>query len=31
MGVGFRNYYSYSVYKVINEIKKNKLDQWRGK
>lgn len=31
MGFGFRNYYSYSVYKVINEIKKNKLDQWRGK
>ena len=31
MGVGFMNYYSYSVYKVINEIKKNKLDQWRGK
>lgn len=29
MGFGFRNYYAYTVYKVIQDIKKNKLDEWR--
>jgi hypothetical protein len=27
-GFGFRNYYSYTVYKVIQEVKKNKFDEW---
>lgn len=29
MGFGFRNYYAYTVYKVIQDIKKHKLDEWR--
>lgn len=31
MGFGFRNYYAYTVYKVIQDIKKNKLSAWRSK
>jgi hypothetical protein len=31
MGFGFRNYYAYTVYKVIQDIKKNKLSAWRNK
>ena len=31
MGWGFRNYYAYTVYKVIQEIKKNKISEWRTK
>ncbi|MBZ5858864.1 hypothetical protein [Flavihumibacter profundi] len=31
MGFGFRNYYAYTVYKVIQDIKKNKLSEWRSK
>ncbi|ULQ51478.1 hypothetical protein [Flavihumibacter fluvii] len=30
-GFGFRNYYAYTVYKVIEDIKKNKLSAWRSK
>jgi hypothetical protein len=30
-GFGFRNYYANSVYKVIQDIKKNKLSEWRAK
>ena len=30
-GFGFRNYYAATIYKVIQEIKKNKIDEWRGK
>jgi len=30
-GFGFRNYYAYTVYKVIQEIKKNKISEWRTK
>jgi hypothetical protein len=30
-GFGFKNYYANSVYKVIQEIKKNKLSEWRAK
>lgn len=31
MGFGFRNYYAYTVYKVLQDIKKNKLSAWRSK
>jgi hypothetical protein len=30
-GFGFRNFYAYTVYKVIQDIKKNKLSEWRSK
>ncbi len=29
-GFGFRNYYSYTIYKVIQDIKKNKIAGWRN-
>lgn len=30
-GFSFRNYYSYPIFKVIQDIKKHKIDSWRAK